>query len=1219
MQLNCLKFLVGVVAIFSLAWLAPAALGQTVTQEGFKVELVYQPPEIEHPSVVTCDDEGNLFVGEDPMDMRGPTTKHFDRVILIRWDKETGKPIRTVFCEDLGAVFGLVWHDDALYVMHAPLYSVFRDTNGDGVADERKDLAEGFGPPAGVYGFNDHIVTGTRLGMDGFIYVSVGDKGIPKATGADGSTITLEGGGVVRMRPDGTRLEVVTSGTRNHLDVAMDSLDNIFTYDNTDDGLGWWTRFTHHVPTGYYGYPYDYHPHPDRHLPRISEHGGGSPVGAACYNEAYWPEKYRNAAFHCEWGKGKIQVFYPKREGATFTATMEDFMIKDPKSQEEFRPQDLCFSPDGKHMYVADWNFGGWVNKKVCGRLYRVTYVGGNVTPEPARIAKDASVEQLMKGLGHPSHAQRMQAQWRIGKHVQDARTAADVIKQLSPLLSNGDLDKWTKIHTIWTLNDIAERQPGLDPSAWYYVLAMQGHDADVRAQAARAIGTRAGRGEPALRKISGDALKQVIKDRDASVRMYAAISLGRLGDEANADALFAALGEQDQFARFTMVQALRTLSNWKDAQKYLDSDNQTQRAATLLGLTNQYDDEAVAALAWAVNNAKHEDVRAGAVAAIAEVSRKADPYEKGWWGTQPARGKPSRPKVHDWSGTSTVLTTVRGALRHQDDLVRKAAMAALVDLNDPESLPIVVQMASDGSLDDQIRIDAIRTLLAAKSAEAGKLAAQIAADEKSSKALLLESLEALRVSASNDSAKAIEKLLTRDDPAIRSKALEALVVAAGPSSAPQIIAAVKDADANVRKTAIRVAGEAGLRETIPTLIEVASQADVEFEAANALAAMPDRRAVGAYVQALGSKNNDLRKKAREALISIKSAIGEDIIQRHQRSELSPEQRRELQGVFSAPTVIREWQLVGGFPKDQGEPKFDAAQAPDAEQTFEVNGAKLRWKRVTTQDANGKISPAQHVDPDNQVWSLAYAEIESSTEQQSEFVIGSDDQAKLWVNGEKIYEFNNNRGWSAEADRGGLKLKQGVNRIYLLCGNDGGPWDFSLGIRLKDPQYAFLYENTPAQLDTSVYRQHGLTSKGDAERGRTLFFDVKGVGCAKCHAVGEQGAKVGPNLTGIGSKYPREELVRSILEPSARVAESFQVTVVLTGDGKVLQGLVKTDTPESLELIDAEGKALTIATDEIEERKQSNLSLMPNGLKDGLTLNDFADIVAYLESLKESK
>lgn len=1210
MQWSCRGFGASLLVWAAAFLVTSPTVGQIVSHDGFQVELIYQPPEIEHPSVVTCDDEGNLFVGEDPMDMRGPTTKHIDRVILIRWEKETGKPIRTVFCENLGAVFGLVWHNDALYVMHAPLYSMFRDTDGDGVADERKDLAEGFGPPAGVYGFNDHIVTGTRLGMDGFVYVSVGDKGIPKATGADGSTITLEGGGVVRMRPDGTQLEIVTSGTRNHLDVAMDSLDNIFTYDNTDDGLGWWTRFTHHIPTGYYGYPYDYLKHPERHLPRISEHGGGSPVGAACYREAFWPAKYRDAAFHCEWGKGKIQVFYPKREGASFTATMEDFMIKDPQSQEEFRPQDLCFSPDGKHMYVADWNFGGWVNKKVCGRLFRVTYVGPTDEETPPQATGDARIRPTIAALSDPSHHKRMQAQWEIAGRVTDyVNDEARAV--LTSVLRQPDAPKFAKVHAIWAVNAAADRVEGLDPLP-DFLEGLQASDPDVRAQAARAIGTR-------KLKAGVEALRKALRDQDASVRMHAAVGLGRIGDAAAADDLYAALTEQDLFARFAMVQALRELQLWSPARQYLNSDDATQREATLLALTSQYHDEAVATLAWAVNQAKHEAIRAGAVAAIAEVHRKAAPYEKGWWGTQPARGKPSRPKALEWSGTSLVLSTVRGALRYPDEAVRKAAMAATVELSDPQALPIVIEMAHDPKLDDQVRIDAIKTLLASKSPEAAKVAGTIVAEGKASVGLLVEALEALRLSGNKDSAAVIQKALAHADPAVRSKAIEALVATAGSASAEAVLATMQDQELNVRKTAIRVAGEAGLRETIPALIEIASQPDLAFEAATALTAMPDRRVVGTYVQSLTSKNNDLRKKAREALIALKGSIGDDIVQRHQRNELSPEQRRELQGVFSAPTVLREWQLLGGLPKDQGEPKFDPAQPPKLEEQVAVDNERLSWKRITTDDAAGKVSPARHVDPDSDVWVLAYAEIEAVADQESEFVIGSDDQAKLWVNGELVYEFMKNRGWSAEADRGPLKLRKGVNRIYLLCGNDGGPWDFSLEIRLKDPQYAFLYENTPAQLDTSVYRQHALTNAGNAERGRTLFFDAKGVGCAKCHAVGEQGAKVGPNLTGIGGKYPREELIRSILEPSARVAESFQLTSVLTAEGKVVQGLVKTDTPELLELIDAEGKTIGVATDNIEERRQSSLSLMPNGLKDGLTLEDFADIVAYLESLKEAK
>ncbi|MEX2213118.1 MAG: hypothetical protein WD768_03255, partial [Phycisphaeraceae bacterium] len=186
------------------------AAAQKCLHEGFKVDLLFQVPEVEHPSVVACDDQGNLYIGEDPMDMRGPTTKEFDRILRITFNADGSVKQKTVFADNLSAVFGMIWHDGALYVMHAPHYTLFKDTTpggGDGIADVRKELAGGFGPQAGVFGFNDHIVTGTHLGMDGFVYVSVGDKGIPLARShSDNSRVTLEGGGVIRMKLDGTQL-----------------------------------------------------------------------------------------------------------------------------------------------------------------------------------------------------------------------------------------------------------------------------------------------------------------------------------------------------------------------------------------------------------------------------------------------------------------------------------------------------------------------------------------------------------------------------------------------------------------------------------------------------------------------------------------------------------------------------------------------------------------------------------------------------------------------------------------------------------------------------------------------------------------------------------------------------------------------------------------------------------------------------------------------------
>ena len=163
----------------------------------------------------------------------------------------------------------------------------------------------------------------------------------------------------------------------------------------------------------------------------------------------------------------------------------------------------------------------------------------------------------------------------------------------------------------------------------------------------------------------------------------------------------------------------------------------------------------------------------------------------------------------------------------------------------------------------------------------------------------------------------------------------------------------------------------------------------------------------------------------------------------------------------------------------------------------------------------------------------------------------------------------------------------------------------------------FSPRNLPDRPGPEAYREFALTRPGDAVRGRKLFEDKQGVGCIKCHAVGGKGATIGPDLLSVGTKYARDELIRSVLEPSNRILSGYQVTIVITDDGRTHQGIVKRETADSIELVDAEGKTTAIAADSIVERETANVSMMPNGLKDGLTLEDFADVVGYLESLKQ--
>ncbi len=230
--------------------------------------------------------------------------------------------------------------------------------------------------------------------------------------------------------------------------------------------------------------------------------------------------------------------------------------------------------------------------------------------------------------------------------------------------------------------------------------------------------------------------------------------------------------------------------------------------------------------------------------------------------------------------------------------------------------------------------------------------------------------------------------------------------------------------------------------------------------------------------------------------------------------------------------------------------------------------------------------------------------------------LGSDDDSVVWVNGTQVGKLRGNHSWNPSEYQSQVTLKKGTNHVWLRTGNDADGWKFSLAFGTKDPEFEFLYEDVPAALDAKAYRDFATGHPGDALHGREIFADLKGVGCVKCHAVGGVGAKIGPDLTGIGARYPRAELIRSVLEPSNRVAAGYQVTTIVTDTGKIYSGIIKSDGQDVVEMVDVEGRVVSIAAAEIEERSASSLSLMPSGLKDGLTPEAFADVIAYLESLK---
>ncbi len=143
-----------------------------------------------------------------------------------------------------------------------------------------------------------------------------------------------------------------------------------------------------------------------------------------------------------------------------------------------------------------------------------------------------------------------------------------------------------------------------------------------------------------------------------------------------------------------------------------------------------------------------------------------------------------------------------------------------------------------------------------------------------------------------------------------------------------------------------------------------------------------------------------------------------------------------------------------------------------------------------------------------------------------------------------------------------------------------------------------------------------LAMTGNAERGRELFFNATAVNCQTCHQIDGKGRDVGPDLSHVGKKYNRAQILENILDPSKTIEQKYIVYAVQTTDGKAYTGIVAERNAESAALKDAQGNVVRFRLKDVESFDPQKKSLMPDGLLRDLTAEQAADLLAYLESLK---
>ncbi|EDY16423.1 heme-binding protein [Chthoniobacter flavus Ellin428] len=1238
-----------------------------VSDPTLRVDLFATVPEVEACTTVCAAPDGSVYVGNDVRDERLNTDQPVCQI--VRFSSGTMERKRTVFADKLYSPAGSLWYDGWLYVIHDPLMSRFKDTDGDGVADVREDLITNLGikPNAGL---NDHVVSGFTLGMDGWFYISVGDRGIFEAkSNKDGSMVTLQGGGIVRCRPDGSQLEIFSGGTRNHLEVDLDAFDRAFTRDNTDDGNGWWTRVTHHIEGGYYGYPFYFKedttnglmaPGPqkpqftatalspnERFLPAMTDFGGGSPTGGLVYMSDGLPEKYRNVPFFSEWGKAAVYATDLAREGATYKVAKDTSLVNADKGG-DFRPMQLSVAPDGS-VLIADWGWGGWKAPKTLGAVWRLSWPEARPAP---RIADNAPVPKLIEALGHVDRDQRLRAEFALVKQGEP------VVPPLIEVLHDAKAPAVKKAHALWALDLIGDGSPELRDKVTGLIRQVLTDSApEIRAQAVR---------ELAMRNVAPatDEIVKALKDTDPEVRLQAAIGLGRMRAHGAVPALIGALSEEDRWIRFAARVSLMKIADWQQLAPLLKTQDSRVREQAWLAFDSSYDPNAVAVLAPLVHD-EDAAVRAHAAAALGRISYLPAAYPGSWWGTQPVKNPPPLNTVA-YAGTSKAIEALTAALNDTDPTVALAAAKALAQGIGPEALPALrARLTTEG--DPGVRRQLIETLGVQKDPEALNVFTRIALDEKAdadfrdtaiaavaniggdeakktivklagaqlSHIATRKVIEAAGEMKATDAAPAILPRLSDSDPAIRLAAAKTLNSLGHKSWAPGTVDALltllDDKDSKIVIAGIEALSNAHDPVVLPRFIALAEKNRYRKETVGAIASLGGEQVMPVLITMLGDKNIRVRQEAAKALRKYRDKAWPIIEQKFLTNELPPEYEPELRSLFESGTLVK-WKMIGPFEnvwEAVHPPETDAlAQSgqPDlAKKYTNAEGKEVGWNDVSGNSDTGLVDLGQVFHTNGMVCAYAYAEIDSPEEADGKLLAGSDDQLAVWLNGKKVHDSGSgSRGFEPDQDQVDLHFKAGKNQLLLKIGNVSGTWQFAARLPGFDgTKYVQSKEPTPEEKQ----RAYALATKpdgswmhaGDPKKGEKVFRDPTGplAGiCATCHTVKGQGGQVGPDLSAIAANYKRADLITSILEPSKTIALGFEQVMIETTGGDTFFGALRVQTDDSLTIVGADAVKHVVKKADVKNRTDMKTSLMPQGLTLALKLDDFVNLVSFLETLK---
>lgn len=509
------------------------------------------------------------------------------------------------FHEEVTDVAGaLLVREEDVFVGIGPDMWRLKDTDDDGVLDEKESISHGY---AIHIGFSGHGMSGAIEGPDGKIYWGIGDIGA-NLVDKEGKKYEYPNEGViVRSNPDGSDFEVVASGLRNTHEFVFDEYGNIISSDNDGDHPGESERLVHIVEGSDAGWranwQYGKYTDPKNNtykvwmdeklyiprwegqaayiIPPIRNYHNG-PTGMV-YNPgtalgSAWKNKFFLVEFVGNPSRSHIWSFGLKPKGASFDFDSEIDVLSG------ILPTGIKFGPDGA-LYVADW-INGWGTKNY-GRVWRLDVAEDRNDLKAAREEtkrliqldyKKQSEDELYNLLQYGDMRVRQKAQFEL---VRRGKDGLEIFQKAIGQKEN----QLARIHAIWGIGQLARADKS---HSTHLMELLNDSDPEIIAQAAKILGD-------VSYAEAGDQLIPLLSHDYPRVKFFAAQALGRIGYEKAVEPLLQMIeknNDEDVYLRHAGVLALTRIGKVDPIATLVNSPNRSLRIAAVLVLRRLKSDQ---------------------------------------------------------------------------------------------------------------------------------------------------------------------------------------------------------------------------------------------------------------------------------------------------------------------------------------------------------------------------------------------------------------------------------------------------------------------------------------------------------------------------------------------------------------------------------------------------------------------------------------------------